>query len=118
VSVTIPYLNAFVPSCQQRLGVEDLLQVPPRLGAVAAGDVVEPDPQAGHGPGDQQPGAPVRVHTTLAGAGTGIAYAAMPALIALPSLTAYRVLVGICAGAAVLGAAIALVVPKPQSQAA
>jgi hypothetical protein len=42
----------------------------------------------------------------------------MPALIALPSLTAYRVLFGICAGAAVLGAAIALVVPKPQSQAA
>jgi MFS family permease len=38
--------------------------------------------------------------------------------IALPSLTAYRVLFGICAGAAVLGAAIALVVPKPQSQAA
>lgn len=103
----------------------------------------------------------VIVGTTLAGAGTGIAYAAMPALIALaspreelaaanglnslsrtvgsslssaiggtvlassvivlgafalPSLTAYRVLFGICAGAAVLGAVIALVVPKPQNQ--
>jgi MFS family permease len=101
----------------------------------------------------------VIVGTTLAGAGTGIAYAAMPALIALaapreelaaanglnslsrsvgsslssaiggtvltssvvvlggfalPSLTAYRILFGICAGAAVLGAAIALIVPKPQ----
>jgi hypothetical protein len=33
---------------------------------------------------------------------------------ALPSLTAYRVLFGICAGAAVLGAAIALIVPKSQ----
>jgi MFS family permease len=101
----------------------------------------------------------VIVGTTLAGAGTGIAYAAMPALIALaapreelaaanglnslsrsvgsslssaiggtvlassvvvlggfalPSLTAYRILFGICAGAAVLGAAIALIVPRPQ----
>jgi predicted naringenin-chalcone synthase len=36
---------------------------------------------------------------------------------ALPSLTAYRVMFGICAGAAVLGAAIALVVPGPKSQA-
>jgi MFS family permease len=105
----------------------------------------------------------VIVGTTLAGAGTGIAYAAMPALIALaaprgelaaanglnslarsvgsslasaiggtvlassvivlgtfalPSLTAYRILFAICAAAAVLGAAIALVVPKPQSQTA
>jgi hypothetical protein len=34
---------------------------------------------------------------------------------ALPSLTAYRILFGICAGAAVLGAAIALIVPKPQA---
>jgi MFS family permease len=96
--------------------------------------------------------------TTVAGAGTGIAYAAMPALIALgsphaelaaanglnslsrlvgssiasaiggtilassvvvvggvvlPSLTAYRMLFGICAVAAVAGAAIALLVPYP-----
>ena len=94
--------------------------------------------------------------TTIAGAGTGIAYAAMPSLIleaapkselaaanglnalsrsvgsslasaiggtllaastvtlgafVLPSLTAYRTLFGICAGAAVLGAVIALVIP-------
>ena len=34
---------------------------------------------------------------------------------ALPSLTAYRVLFAICAGAAVLGAAIALIVPKSQA---
>ena len=96
--------------------------------------------------------------TTIAGAGIGIAFAAMPALIALgaphselaaanglnslsrasggslasavggtilassvvvlsgvafPSLTAYRLLFGICAVAAVLGAAIALLVPYP-----
>jgi MFS family permease len=96
--------------------------------------------------------------TTVAGAGTGIAYAAMPALIALgspaaelaagnglnslsrlvgssiasaiggtilassvvvaggvilPSLTAYRLLFGICAAAAVAGAFIALLVPYP-----
>ena len=96
--------------------------------------------------------------TTLADAGTGIAYASMPALIALaapreeladanglnslsrsvgsslasaiggtvlassavvlggftlPSLTAYQVLFGICAGAAVLGVGIALLVPAP-----
>ena len=101
----------------------------------------------------------VIVGTTLAGAGTGIAYAAMPALIALaapreelaanglnslsrsvgsslssaiggtvltssvivlgaftlPSLTAYRILFAICAAAAVLGAAIALIVPKSQA---
>ncbi|WP_210495380.1 MFS transporter [Patulibacter sp. SYSU D01012] len=94
--------------------------------------------------------------TTVAGAGTGIAYAAMPALImrgahrrelaaanglntlfrsvgsslasaaggtllasqtitlagvALPSLGAYRTLFAICAGAALVGAAIALVIP-------
>jgi MFS family permease len=98
------------------------------------------------------------VGTTIAGAGTGIAYAAMPSLIALgaphselaaanglnslcrasggslasavggtilassvvvlggaalPSLAAYRLLFGICAAAAVLGAAIALAVPYP-----
>ena len=98
------------------------------------------------------------VGTTIAGAGTGIAYAAMPALIMraaprselaaanglnalarttgsslasaiggtllaastvalagneLPSLTAYRVLFGVCAGAALLGALIALVIPTP-----
>jgi MFS family permease len=98
------------------------------------------------------------VGTTIAGAGTGIAYAAMPALIALgspsselaaanglnslsrlvgssiasaiggtilassvivlggvvlPSLTAYRLLFGICAVAAVAGASIALLVPYP-----
>jgi MFS family permease len=96
--------------------------------------------------------------TTIAGAGTGIAYAAMPALIALgsphselaaanglnalsrlvgssvasaiggtilassvvvldgavlPSLTAYRLLFGICAVAAVAGGLIALLVPYP-----
>jgi MFS family permease len=96
--------------------------------------------------------------TTVAGAGTGIAYAAMPALIALgapsaelaaanglntlsrasgsslasavggtilassvvvvggvamPSLTAYRLLFILCAVAAVLGAGIALLVPYP-----
>ena len=96
--------------------------------------------------------------TTIAGAGIGIAFAAMPALIALgaphselaaanglnslsrasggslasavggtilassvvvlggvafPSLTAYRLLFGICTVAAVLGAAIALLVPYP-----
>jgi MFS family permease len=96
--------------------------------------------------------------TTVAGAGTGIAYAAMPALIALgsppaelaaanglnalsrvvgssiasaiggtiltssvvvlggvalPSLTAYRILFGTCAIAAVAGAFIALLVPYP-----
>jgi MFS family permease len=96
--------------------------------------------------------------TTVAGAGTGIAYAAMPALIALgapraelaaanglntlcraggsslasavggtvlassvvmaggvafPSLTAYRLLFVFCAGAAALGAGIALLVPYP-----
>jgi MFS family permease len=96
--------------------------------------------------------------TTVAGAGTGIAYAAMPALISLgaphaelaaanglntlcrasgsslasaiggtilassviavsgaayPSLTAYRLLFILCAGAAILGAAIALLVPYP-----
>ena len=96
--------------------------------------------------------------TTVAGAGTGIAYAAMPALIALgaphselaaanglntlsrasgsslasavggtilassvvvvggvalPSLTAYRLLFTLCTVAAVLGACIALVVPYP-----
>jgi MFS family permease len=96
--------------------------------------------------------------TTVAGAGIGIAFAAMPALIALgapqaelaaanglntlcrasgaslasavggtilassvvavggvamPSLTAYRLLFGICTGAAVAGAAIALLVPYP-----
>jgi MFS family permease len=94
---------------------------------------------------------------TIAGAGTGIAYAAMPGLIihaaprselaaanglnalfrsvgsslasaiggailaaqtislaghALPSLTAYRTLFAICAGAAVLGALLALVIPR------
>jgi MFS family permease len=98
------------------------------------------------------------VGTSIAGAGTGIAYAAMPALIALgaprdelaaanglnslcrstgsslasavggtvlasavitlggvelPSLTAYRVLFVLCAGAAVLGACVALLVPRP-----
>jgi MFS family permease len=101
----------------------------------------------------------VLVGTTLAGIGTGIAYAAMPSLIllaapsgelaaanslnslarttgsslasalggtilaaftvslsgvALPSLTAYRVLFAICAGAAALGAAVALVIPTPE----
>jgi MFS family permease len=98
----------------------------------------------------------VLLGTTLAGMGTGIAYAAMPSLIllaaprselaaanglnslarsggsslaaalggtilaastitlgghALPSLTAYRILFAVCAGAAFLGAAIALVIP-------
>jgi MFS family permease len=101
----------------------------------------------------------VLVGTTLAGIGTGIAYAAMPSLIllaapsgelaaanslnslarttgsslasalggtilaaftvslggvALPSLTAYRVLFAICAGAAALGAAVALLIPTPE----
>ncbi len=96
------------------------------------------------------------IWTTVAGAGTGIAYAAMPSLILraapadelaaanglntlarsvgsslasaiggtllaaqtislggfdLPSLGAYRTLFGICAGAAILGALIALVIP-------
>jgi MFS family permease len=98
----------------------------------------------------------VLLGTTLAGAGTGIAYASMPNLImlaaprselaaanslnslarlvglslsaalggtilsastitlgglTLPSLTAYRILFAVCAGAALLGAAIALVIP-------
>ena len=101
------------------------------------------------------------IGTTIAGAGTGIAYAAMPNLIlrgapkselaaanglnalarsvgsslssaiggtllaastitvgayALPSLGAYRVLFAICAGAAVLGAVIALVIPTTFSR--
>jgi MFS family permease len=96
--------------------------------------------------------------TTVVGAGTGIAYAAMPTLIALgaphselaaanglnslarlvgssiasaiggtilastvivlggvafPSLAAYRILFALCAAAAVLGAIIALLVPRP-----
>jgi len=34
--------------------------------------------------------------------------------VALPSLTAYRVLFAICAGAAALGAAVALVIPTPE----
>jgi MFS family permease len=96
--------------------------------------------------------------TTITGAGTGIAYASMPALIALgappsalaaanglnslsrlvgsstasaiggtilasavvvvggvaiPSLTAYQILFALCAGAAVIGAFIALSVPYP-----
>ena len=100
----------------------------------------------------------VLLGATLAGAGTGIAYAAMPSLIllaaprselaaanglnslarsvgsslssalggtilaastvtiggiALPSLTAYRILFAACAGAAVLGAAVALLIPVP-----
>ncbi|WP_202232682.1 MFS transporter [Actinacidiphila reveromycinica] len=99
--------------------------------------------------------------TSIAGAGTGIAYAAMPALVnlaaprsslaaanglntlfrsvgsslasavggtlfasqvvvlagqAMPSLHAYRVLFGICAGAALLGALIALTVPAAQER--
>jgi cyanate permease len=106
------------------------------------------------------------VGTTIAGAGTGIAYAAMPSLVlrgapaselaaanglnalarsvgsslasaiggtilaastitlgayALPSLTAYRVLFAACAGAAVLGALVALVIPtgrRPEEPAA
>lgn len=106
----------------------------------------------------------VLVGTTLAGVGTGIAYAAMPSLIllaapsselaaanslnslartagsslssalggtilaastvslggyVLPSLTAYRVLFAVCAGSAILGAAIALVIPthnRPASE--
>jgi MFS family permease len=103
----------------------------------------------------------VLVGTTLAGMGTGIAYAAMPSLIllaaprselaaanslnslarsvgsslssalggtilaastitlggyALPSLTAYRILFAVCAGAAILGAAIALVIPTHKEQ--
>ena len=98
------------------------------------------------------------VGTTITGAGTGIAYASMPALIALgaprsalaaanglnslsrlvgsstasaiggtilasavivvggvaiPSLTAYQILFALCAGAAVLGALVALLVPYP-----
>jgi MFS family permease len=106
----------------------------------------------------------VIVFTTLTGAGTGIAYAAMPGLIiraaprselasanglntlfrsvgsslasaiggsilasqtitlagfALPSLAAYRTLFAICAGAAVLGAALALFIPtSPDPEAA
>jgi MFS family permease len=100
------------------------------------------------------------IGTTIAGAGTGIAYAAMPSLIlrgapaselaaanglnalarsvgsslasaiggtilaastitlgafALPSLTAYRILFAACAGAAVVGALIALVIPAPRT---
>ncbi|WP_022929701.1 MFS transporter [Patulibacter americanus] len=101
--------------------------------------------------------------TTIAGAGTGIAYAAMPSLILLgapkselaaanglntlfrsvgsslasaiggtllaaqtialagnelPSLDAYRLLFAICAGAALAGALIALVIPKADDSAA
>jgi MFS family permease len=100
----------------------------------------------------------IMVGTTIAGAGTGIAYAAMPALISLaaprsqlaaanglnslarsvgssvasavggtllasqlvvvsgaewPSLGGYRLLFGLCAGAAAVGAAVALRVPDP-----
>jgi hypothetical protein len=33
--------------------------------------------------------------------------------VALPSLTAYQILFGLCAGAAALGASIALLVPYP-----
>jgi MFS family permease len=103
------------------------------------------------------------VGTTVAGAGTGIAYAAMPSLIMraapqselaaanglnalarsvgsslasaiggtvlaastialgayeLPSLGAYRLLFGLCAGAALLGALIALTVPTDREPAA
>jgi MFS family permease len=103
----------------------------------------------------------VVVGTTLAGMGTGIAYAAMPSLIllaaprselaaanslnslarlagsslssalgatilaasavtvgglVLPSLTAYRVLFAVCGAAAILGAAIALVIPSHARQ--
>ena len=106
------------------------------------------------------------IGTTIAGAGTGIAYAAMPSLVlrgapaselaaanglnalarsvgsslasaiggtilaastitlgayALPSLTAYRVLFAACAGAAVVGALVALVIPtarRPEEPAA
>ena len=102
----------------------------------------------------------VVVFTTLAGAGTGIAYAAMPSLVlraapaselaaanglntlarsvgsslasaiggtllaastialgpaVLPSLTAYRVLFAVCAGAALLGAVIALLIPAART---
>ena len=102
----------------------------------------------------------VVVFTTVAGAGTGIAYAAMPSLVlraapaselaaanglntlarsvgsslasavggtllaastitlgtaVLPSLTAYRVLFAVCAGAALLGAVIALLIPQVRS---
>ena len=40
----------------------------PGIGAVAGDDVVEPDAQAGHGPGDQQPGGPAgRGVTSAAG---------------------------------------------------
>jgi MFS family permease len=103
----------------------------------------------------------VLIGTTLAGMGTGIAYAAMPSLIllaaprselaaanslnslartagsslssalggsilaastislggyTLPSLTAYRVLFAVCGGSAILGAAIALVIPAHGQQ--
>jgi MFS family permease len=103
----------------------------------------------------------VLVGTTLAGMGTGIAYAAMPSLIllaaprselaaanslnslarsigsslasalgatilaastitlggfALPSLTAYRILFAVCAGAAIIGAAISLIIPAHSGQ--
>lgn len=83
--------------------------------------------------------------STIAGAGTGIAYAAMPSLILLgakqselaaanglnalcrtvgsslaghelPSLGAYRTLFAICAGAALVGALIALVIPRPDHE--
>ncbi|MBN1094272.1 MFS transporter [Blastococcus sp. TML/M2B] len=102
------------------------------------------------------------IWTTVAGAGTGIAYAAMPSLILraapshelaaanglntlarsvgsslasaiggtllaaqtislggfdLPSLSAYRTLFGICAGAALLGALVALVIPAATAEA-
>ena len=43
---------------EEWFGVEDLLEVLPGVGAVAAGDVVEPDAQARDGPGDQQAGGP------------------------------------------------------------
>jgi hypothetical protein len=33
--------------------------------------------------------------------------------VALPSLTAYRILFALCAGAAILGAIVALLVPRP-----
>jgi len=103
------------------------------------------------------------IGTTIAGAGTGIAYAAMPSLVlrgapaselaaanglnalarsigsslasaiggtilaastvtlgafALPSLTAYRVLFAACAGAAVLGALVSLLIPTGRPAAA
>ncbi|WP_327287338.1 hypothetical protein [Streptomyces sp. NBC_01198] len=60
------------------------------------------------------------VGNSLASAVGGTLFASQVIVLAgtaLPSLTAYQVLFGVCAGAAMLGAVIALAVPTPQDDA-